>query len=172
MATLETIVKRLRSKDASDNDWLYVAGDFEDLALSTDAELGIPTYDEDTDEESHPPEFTARGLCITIDRQTVDQCIAWGDRLAGGEDDNAAAEIIRYYIRFDAWPETLKAPDPPPTEEIYLRMDREFCDLLGDERYDVKCKRDGCDRGAVPMSVLCRRHHFENVKRKPYPFQD
>ncbi|MBB3210737.1 hypothetical protein FHS27_006585 [Rhodopirellula rubra] len=172
MTTLEAIIQRLRSNDASDDDWLYVAGDFADLSLSTDADLGSPSYDEDTDEESHPPEFTKRGLCITIDRQTADQCIAWADRLAEAQDNAAAADIIRYYIRFDAWPETLGAPDPPPTEEVFLRMDREFCDMLGDERKDVACKRDGCDRGAVPMSVLCRRHHFENVKGRPYPFED
>jgi hypothetical protein len=33
-------------------------------------------------------------------------------------------------------------------------------------------RRDGCARGAVPFSVLCRPHHFESIKKRPSPFHD
>ena len=98
MQTLDAIIERLRNGDATDADWLYVAGDFETLSTDSEADLGSPAYDEDTDVETDPPGFFERGLCITIDRQTVDACIAWADRLSGTASNEAASDIIRYYI--------------------------------------------------------------------------
>jgi hypothetical protein len=51
-----------------------------------------------------------------------------------------------------------------------LAWQREFVDRLGDERADERCGHPGCERGAVPFSTLCRRHHFESVMKRPYPF--
>jgi hypothetical protein len=34
------------------------------------------------------------------------------------------------------------------------------------------CRRTGCARLRVNMSVLCRRHHFESIQLLPYPFDD
>lgn len=56
--------------------------------------------------------------------------------------------------------------------EWQQQQDREFYDALGDERRDVPCREPGCTRGAVELSVLCRRHHFEMVKRRCCPFTD
>jgi hypothetical protein len=53
-----------------------------------------------------------------------------------------------------------------------LRQDREFYDVLGNERSDVPCREPGCKRGAIELSVLCRVHHFESVKKRPSPFDD
>jgi len=172
MTDLRSAIRRLRANDASDDCWLYISGDAEDLMLDTEADLGCPEFDEDADEEIHPPGFDARGLWCTIDKQTVDACLQWADRLAGHADDRAAAAVIRYYIRFDAWPEALDSPDPPPAIEIKGRIDRAFCDALGEEDVTRQCRHEGCYRGAVRLSVLCRRHHFEDICGRPYPFDE
>jgi hypothetical protein len=64
---------------------------------------------------------------------------------------------------------------PRPVDEAadrrdMLRADRAFYDSLGDERPDSPCKREGCGRGAVRLSVFCRVHHFAVVMRRPCPF--
>jgi hypothetical protein len=51
-------------------------------------------------------------------------------------------------------------------------QDREFYDSLGAERAELPCRRDGCARGAVSFSVLCRPNHFESIKKRPSPFDD
>jgi hypothetical protein len=51
-------------------------------------------------------------------------------------------------------------------------LDREYYNRLGPERAEVPCQREGCSRGAVRFSVLCRSHHFENVKQRICPFED
>lgn len=50
-------------------------------------------------------------------------------------------------------------------------QDSAFYDSLGVERPSVPCRADGCTRGSVPLSVFCRRHHFENVKGRSCPFE-
>lgn len=172
MPNLKSIIQRLRAGDASSDDWLYICGDAEDLSLATEADLGCPEFDEDADEEITPPGFEDRGLWVTIDKETVDQCIAWGDRLAGKQGDAAAADVIRYYVRFDDWSETLNAPEPLPSSDASLRLHREFRDSLGAEDPARPCRHEGCSRGSVKFSVLCRRHHFEKVRGCPYPFAD
>ena len=172
MPSLRSVIQRLRANDASPDHWLYIKGNTKDLSLDTESDLGCPQFDEETDEEIDPPGFSERGLKSIIDKETLDSCIEWADRLAAKADDMTVAEIIRYYIRFDAWPETLNAPDPPPAEEIMRRLDREFCDKLGQEDVTALCRREGCSRGTVKLSVFCRRHHFENIRRRPYPFDD
>jgi hypothetical protein len=172
MQDLRSVIQRLRANDASNDCWLYIAGDAKDLTLDTEADFGCPEVDEDTDEQIDPPGFGDRGLWSTIDKQTVDDCIEWADRLAEKPDDAAAANIIRYYIRFDAWPETLNAPDPPPADETLRHLDREFCEKLGLEDSTRRCRREGCSRGTIKLSVFCRRHHFEEIRGRPYPFDD
>lgn len=56
--------------------------------------------------------------------------------------------------------------------EWQRRQDREFYSSLGTERPDVACRREGCARGAVTFSVLCRPHHFESIMKRPSPFDD
>jgi hypothetical protein len=172
MANLLAVIQRVRSNQIDDAHWLYIAGSAADLTLSTEADLGCPEFDEDSDEEIEPVGFAERGLRSTIDVDTLTHCIEWADRLSHSRDDDAALDVIRYYIRFDAWPETLNAPDPPPADEVLRRLDREFSDKLGPESSSKTCRRDGCERGVVSLSVFCRRHHFENVRKRPYPFDD
>lgn len=172
MVTLLDVIKRVRSRRFDDADWLYIAGSPVDLTLDTEADLGCGDFDEETDEEIAPAGFDERGLHSTIDVNTLSDCIDWADRLSGNTDDSAALDIIRYYIRFDAWPETLNAPDPPPPEESRRRFYRDFADKLGPEDESKQCRHEGCNRGVVNFSVFCRRHHFENIQNCPYPFDD
>jgi hypothetical protein len=51
-----------------------------------------------------------------------------------------------------------------------LAVDRGFYDSLGPERANTPCRRAGCKRGAVELSVLCRPHHFESLRGRPSPF--
>jgi len=59
-----------------------------------------------------------------------------------------------------------------PSPEALLRADRSFYELLGAERSDKPCRQADCPRGAISHSVLCRRHHFEMVRRRPCPFDE
>ncbi len=42
--------------------------------------------------------------------------------------------------------------------------DQEFLRGLGKERGPEVCRRDGCQRKHIALSVLCRKHHFEMVR--------
>jgi len=66
----------------------------------------------------------------------------------------------------------LRAADPPPVETPEQRWDREFYSKLGPEDPSRPCKHEGCSRGAIRNSVMCRRHHFEMIKRRDCPFDD
>jgi hypothetical protein len=75
--------------------------------------------------------------------------------------------------RCDWHPGNGRVPDPARDERMrawQLEQDRRFYDQLGEERSDVPCHADGCTRGAVPLGVLCRLHHFESVWKRPSPF--
>jgi len=86
--------------------------------------------------------------------------------------DELLLESFVYFWRFDAWLPHPGAPDPPPWEETKRILDREFYELLGPERTAIRCKRDGCNRGAITASTLCRPHHFEMIKNEACPFDD
>jgi hypothetical protein len=171
-SNLLTVIERIRRNEVDDGDWLYIAGSADDLTLQTEADLGCPGSDEASREMIDPDGFAERGLHVTIDLPTVEDCISWGDRLAGSQDNDAALDIIRYYIRFDAWPETLNPADPPPWDEVQRGLDRKFCDGLGPEDLSNQCRREGCGRGAVKLSAFCRRHHFENIWKRAFPFDE
>lgn len=55
-------------------------------------------------------------------------------------------------------------PDFPSGEwldQLYLEELRAVYDRLGPESAVDKCRKDGCERGAIELSVYCRVHHFE-----------
>lgn len=167
--SLLKVISQLRSKSADREDWLLISCDAKDLTLDSDCVLSSIDYSED-DEEILPSKYLNRNFYSTIDMETVEDCITWADRLTGEQNDEAAAEVIRYYIRFDAWPERLGAADPPPANEILAQLDRDFYDALGPERDGTLCRRENCSRGTVQFSAFCAKHHFENSKSKPCPF--
>jgi hypothetical protein len=62
------------------------------------------------------------------------------------------------------------SPYPPTRCELLLALDRDFYQLLGEERAAVACAHPDCVRGAIQQSVLCRAHHFENIRGRACPF--
>jgi hypothetical protein len=64
----------------------------------------------------------------------------------------------------------VRAADPPPVEDPRLRRDRQFYEQLGPEDLSRPCKKEGCQRGAIRNSVLCKRHHFEMIEHRDCPF--
>jgi hypothetical protein len=53
-----------------------------------------------------------------------------------------------------------------------LRSDREFYDQLGSQMSDATCRVEGCTQGRIQYSVLCKAHHFEQVRGRPCPFSE
>lgn len=148
---------------------LYLPADTE-WTLDTDGTF-LNWESEEKDEDEIPLAAKRNNLREALDDGTIEQVVDWADRLAGRDDDAVRLEVFRYYFRFDAFPDKLGAPDPPPADEIMRRLDREFYDRLGAERADTKCRHEGCSRGTTKFSVFCRVHQFEQVKKKPCPFQ-
>jgi hypothetical protein len=65
-----------------------------------------------------------------------------------------------------AWAENV-----PVDMDQQTRSDQQFCQWLGPEDVSRPCKRLGCEHGAISMGVLCKRHHFEMIRGRPYPFE-
>ena len=66
-------------------------------------------------------------------------------------------------------------PDPAHDAKLrawQLEEGRKFYEVLGEERANEPCRTEGCTRGAIQFSVLCRVHHFESVRKRPCPFDD
>ncbi len=55
-------------------------------------------------------------------------------------------------------------------ESLTLESDRQFFDLLGTEDDTQCCGKVGCPRGRIKYSVLCKVHHFEQVRNCSCPF--
>jgi hypothetical protein len=83
------------------------------------------------------------------------------------------ADVIHVF-RPDADGKTKRAPYKPPTEEkrqeAVRLADLEFYQQLTPEDASRPCAREGCRRGAIQCGVLCKRHHFEMIRRRDCPF--
>lgn len=148
--------------------WLFLASS-EAPTLDAPCLLVVDT-DEDHDIEDIAAElgFPEDGL----DTATIEDTADCARRFSDPPTDELLLESFVYYWRFDAWLPSPGAPDPPPLDETKRMLDRAFFDELGEERRDVPCRSEGCARGAVPLSVFCRVHHFEMIKKRPCPFRD
>ena len=156
--------------DDAPGDWLYLPG--EHTAWTLDTEAHFPPIDPDSGEPVLASEYSSRGYRETLDLQTIEDIVQGADRLSGRPDDAVRLEAFIYYVRFDAFPDRIGAPDPPPWEETRRQLDRKFYDEFGAEDAARPCKSPGCSRGSVRFSVLCRVHHFEAVSKRPCPFND
>jgi hypothetical protein len=131
--------------------------------LLTDAEM----FDEDTPLVAH-----TNNLISTLDTGTIEDIDKVARTLQDPPSDDLLLEAFLYYFNFDAFLPSIGAPDPPPLHVVIHNIDRSFYDSLGLEDASKKCRRDGCQRGVVSLSVLCRVHHFESVRGKKCPFDD
>jgi hypothetical protein len=153
--------------------WLLLPGKFDQWTLDTEAvliNLDALGIDPNTDSPILPVELVSKGFRIILDTLAVADCVQWADRLSNSHSDTVRFESFIYYVRFDAFLPRIGAPDPPPWEVTQRQLDLEFYEKLGAEDPMRPCRRDGCGRGAIRNSVMCKQHHFEMVKRRPCPF--
>jgi hypothetical protein len=170
---LKQAIQKFRHHDVDSTDWLYMAySPYKCINLDSEVELGEVGFDEMAGNESFPPEFLARGLHATIDFEVISESIAHADELAGAEDDEAAADVIRYAVRFDRLPDSLGAEDPLGVSEQRRGPVYALYDSLGTEDNTRPCRSPACSRGSVSFSAFCRQHHCESVLHCPCPIAD
>jgi len=170
--TLSEIITMVRDGNGPERHWYFIRGAAEELTCDTECEFAEIAYENGVG--IHPAEIEERGPYSKIDSVSLEATIQFADRLSGGFDNEAACDVIRYYLRFESWPDRIGAPDPLSEEEELAQElaqeDREFYDSLGQERSGTQCRREGCSRGAVAFSAFCRIHQFENVQKRACPF--
>jgi hypothetical protein len=157
---------RSAANDELPHGWLYLPKG--EITANTECLLLAGIETDDLPNTAATLGFPHEGL-TTDDLKDLFQ---WARRLVVDPSDPVLMRAFNYYLKFDAYPSGIDAPDPPPPEVAQADLDRQFLQSLGDERQHIACRKAGCERGAVALSVFCRRHHFESVKQRPYPFQD
>ena len=166
--TLPAYLRSLLTSDLPDG-WLYLPQ--RELAETTVC-LFIPSDDVEEDEDATAAKAAELGFPVEgLDNQTMQDVARGALLLDPRASDALLVQAFSYYHRFDAFLPSIDAPDPPPPEQILLKLDRDFYDSLGPESSEMRCRREGCDRGSVHLSACCRKHHFENVRRRPCPFE-
>lgn len=168
MTTSRTLTIRLALRAAAagelEDGWLYLPSS-DNPGLDTVCAL-VTADDGDSVSVASALGFPYEGL----DTPTIEDTANAARQFQDAPADELLLESFVYYWRFDAWLPEPGAPEPPPWAETKLRLDREFFDGLGTERPEVACKAEGCSKGAVQYSVLCRTHHFEMIRKEPCPF--
>src|SRR5262245_43344951 len=131
------------------------------------------------DDEGNALEYEVRGnLCFSrgdqtrhLSRVSKEEVLQLWLQLADSQFD----ELER-----QPWQPGTRPPVPPEERAAQERKfaearragDRVFYNSLGEERPTVPCRKAGCTRGSVSMSVLCKPHHFESVIGRTCPFDD
>ena len=129
--------------------------------------------DAERDDRYRPIEAVRAGFPLEgLDTETMEDTCDCARALHDPPSDELLVESFAYYLRYDAFLPERGAPEPPPWEETQLTLDREFYELLGPERSDQRCRRADCARGAISHSVLCKVHHFEDIRGRACPFDD
>ena len=155
------------------NGWLFLPSDYRHWSADTTAsfiDLDSLAVDPNTEEPILPPEYLSSDQKVTLDVDTIADCVNWADQLTGREDASVRLKSFTYYVRFDAFLPAVDAEDPPPWEETRKKLDLEFYDKLGAEDISQPCKHLSCDRGSIRSSVMCKRHHFEMIQKRDCPF--
>jgi hypothetical protein len=97
-------------------------------------------------------------------------CEKKGTQFHGVGDPNRLHEILSIFL---AWakqqPNWLAPPDEARREAWQTRTNEELWDFLGESLGAESCRIDGCGRFRIRHSVYCRRHHWENVIKRPVP---
>jgi len=69
--------------------------------------------------------------------------------------------------------DALNAFDTAPYLTNLLRKKSEnqiFWGLIGNDLGSEKCRQEGCNSNRIKVGVLCKVHHYENIKQEPCPF--
>jgi len=144
--------------------WLYLPADSE-WTLETQGLFPPPG-----NTSAQPP--GGQKLRQTIDGPTIEGIVELADELAGTPNDEARLEVFLYYFRYETFPQKLGDMAPPPPKPSLFQLDRQAYTALGPELPGTRCERDGCPRGTIADSTLCKPHHFESIKGRPSPFSD
>jgi hypothetical protein len=165
----DTLAAVLRSSIARSlpEGWLYLPK--RELQASTECIfIGDEEYDSDDLEAAAAAlGFPNEGL----DKHDLEAVCSSAIALDANASDALLVRAFVYYLRFDAFLPSIGASDPPPRDQVLLGLDREFYESLGQEAEGTFCRREGCERGSVYLSAFCRKHHFENVRKRPCPFE-
>ena len=81
------------------------------------------------------------------------------------------SQLSRILEIFLTWAKTV--PDwlaIPELDEgvVQAAEDKVFWSLLGEEIGPELCRVAGCEHKRITLSVLCRQHHFESIKKRLY----
>ena len=66
--------------------------------------------------------------------------------------------------------EWLKTSEPFTYDLKEQQEDQEFYEQLGSEDGIEECRKEDCARKRIKYSVMCRKHHFEMVRRRECVF--
>lgn len=89
----------------------------------------------------------------------------------GTGDVNKLEEILQIFVTWaksqnEDW---LMPPKPLSDKELQSLEDAAFMASLGVETGPELCQTIGCTLFRISQSVMCRRHHFEMIKKRPAP---
>jgi len=160
--------------------WLYLpTSDHREFSSELPCLLVLAGYQDEGGEyiDDTPKIALDRGFPIEgLDDGSLEQVASWVGQFEDAPSVDLLVESFTWYWKFDGFlPQPgapIREPTPQDWEETYLRLDREFYDTLGEDRPGTRCRRDGCARGAIEFSVLCKSHHFESYRNRPCPFED
>jgi hypothetical protein len=113
-----------------------------------------------------------KGYLEGLDTDSLQHVVRAADQLQSRAADELLLKCFRFYWKFDKTLQNIDAADVPSDNEVIIRdEDRKFYESLGPEREraDHPCGYRGCSRGAIRNSTLCRSHHFQMIRRRPYP---
>lgn len=98
-------------------------------------------------------------------------CSVSENKFRGAGDETKLEEILKIFLDWaksqnESW---LKPPEQLSDEEQEFLEDKNFLNLLGEEIGTELCKAEACTHQRIKSSVMCRRHHFEMIKKRPFP---
>ncbi len=86
-------------------------------------------------------------------------------------DPTSLDEVLTRFLNWaKSEPDWLAAPEISLEEQAADSGDLAFWMSLGNEVGPERCREQGCHHLHVVHSVLCRRHHFEMIRKKVCPF--
>lgn len=98
-------------------------------------------------------------------------CSVEENKFCGYGDPTRLEELLTVFLNWakaqnEDW---LKPSDPLSDEEREKLEDDQFFASLGDEIEGEKCRQEGCGEDRIRNSVMCRKHHFEMITKRPAP---
>lgn len=170
-AALRVFLRRALTNDLAPG-WLYLA-EFPPASLDEICLLYADDLDEEEDDSDIPAVAISAGFPQEgLSQQDLASVTKWVRQFEDPPSDDLLFESYVYYLRFDAFLPEPGAKDPLPEAEARVLREREFYDALGAETSEEKSREPGCVSRALRFGVLCRAHHFENVTKRPCPFED